>query len=58
MPIKKLLMEMSSADISEYMAMDLLKDQDQYDRLKSETMTAEQRDIEIKRLLGFNNGNN
>lgn len=44
---------MTSAEISEWMAFDQLKDEEYMDRLKSDMMTEEQRMLKIKALLGY-----
>lgn len=53
MTVKSLLNELSSADISEYMAFDQLKDQDYKDNLKSKMMSDEERMLKIKSLFGY-----
>ena len=49
---------MTSAEISEWMAYDNLKDEKYRDRLESASMTDEEADEKLKSLLGFNYGNN
>ncbi len=44
---------MNSADISECMAFDQLKDEKYKDKLKSEMMSDEERTAKLKQLLGF-----
>lgn len=57
--INRLLSELSSPEISEYMAFDRLKDENYLDSIKSEMMTDEERNAAIDKLLGFrvNNDN-
>ena len=53
MTVKALLNELTSSEISEYMAFDQLKDEKYADNLKSELMTDEERTLKLKQLLGF-----
>ena len=51
MTLNKLLCEMTSSEISEWMAFDRLKDEDYRKELESKSMTAEQRSAAIKALF-------
>lgn len=48
MPVKQLLTELSSADISEWMAFDMLKDEDTFNRLKDQVSTPEDTSEQLK----------
>lgn len=53
--VNALLQEMTSAEISEWMAFDRLKDEGYREKIKADMMTADQRTEAIKKLLGFKN---
>lgn len=53
MTVKKLLAELTSAEISEYMAFDQLKDENYMNNLKSDMMTDEERNARIDKMLGL-----
>jgi hypothetical protein len=52
-PVNELLNRLSSAEIAEYMAFDLLKDKDSYDRIKMDTLSEEEKMNLQKKLMGF-----
>ena len=51
MTLNKLLCEMTSSEIGEWMAFDRLKDEDYRKELESKAMTDEQRNEALKALL-------
>jgi len=53
MSVNKLLTELSSAEISEWMAFDQLKNDDYKEKLKSEMMSEEERNSKLKSLFGY-----
>ncbi len=53
MTVNKLLHELTSPQISEYMAFDKLKNEAYMDSLKSDMMTAEERNAQIDKMLGL-----
>lgn len=52
MTVRALLLSMDSAEISEWMAFDRLKDDDYRAKLESKTMTEDERNKALKALLG------
>jgi len=53
MTVVDMLKNMSSYEVSEWMAFDNLKDENYRAKIKAETMTLEERDGKLKNLLGF-----
>lgn len=53
MPVSRLLNEMTSAEISECMAFDQLKDDKYRERLETDMMTPEQQEEQLMLLLGY-----
>lgn len=53
MTVRTLMANMTSVEISEWMAFDNLKNKDYVDRLKSESMSMQERDNKLKQLLSF-----
>ena len=53
MPVPVLLKTMTSADISECMAFDQLKDTEYRERIESESMSEEEQLLLFKKSLGF-----
>jgi len=53
MTVNTLLTELTSAEISEWMAFDQLKDESYKNELKSDLMTDEERNNRIDKMLGL-----
>jgi len=58
MTVSHLLQVTTSAEISEWMAFDRLKDDDYRTKIEQSNMTEEQRNDAILAILGGGNGNN
>jgi len=52
MSVARLLSEMDSQEISEWMAFDMLGDKEYREKLESKMMTSEQRSDALKKMLG------